>query len=437
MNNTENKPKKENELSEEFFENIFSQAGDGIFLIDDQGRMVEMNPRGCEILGYTKEELQGKRVFDFQPADEIEHIAKKLAELSVEKIVTAESAFIRKDGSRVQVEITGKLLSNNQIIGMLRDSTERTRAQQALVESEQKFRSLVENSPDGITVVDENGRIIEWNRGQEEITGVKRASVIGKQVWDVQFQVLPEELQAGIVLEDLKQKTLDLLRSGNGPGLNQLSEKVFRLPDGTRRSVEIMTYSYRSMFGYHVGSITRDITRRKQVEMLLEYLAMHDPLTDLPNRQLFENRLNHALDRARRDPGKSLAVMMLDLDNFKEANDTYGHAYGDQLLRIVGQRLQNCLRKSDTAARMGGDEFALINEGITGAESVRAIASKVLQAVSSPVEIEGRSVQLTASIGISICSSQSQDLTLLLRQADIAMYQAKRTRNCFHFFSPS
>lgn len=437
MNTTENDSKKQNELSEEFYKNIFSEAGDGIFLIDDQGRMVEMNPRGCEILGYTKEELQGQRVFDFQPSDEIEHLTKKLAEVTIAKLVTTESAFIRKDGSRLSVEITAKLLSNHQIIGMLRDITERKQAQQALVESERKFRSLVENSPDGIAVVDEKGRIVEWNRGQEEITGIKRSNVIGKHVWEIQWQVLPEELQPAILLEDLKRKTLDILQSGDGPGLNQPTDKIFQMPDGTRRSVEVMTYTYRTALGYHVGSITRDITKRKQVEMLLEYLAMHDPLTDLPNRQLFENRLKHALDRAQRDSSKTLAVMMLDLDNFKEANDTYGHAYGDQLLRVVGQRLQNCLRKSDTAARMGGDEFALITEGVTGLEAVRSIASKVLQAISSPVEIEGHTVHLTVSIGISICSTPNQDVTILLRQADIAMYRAKQIRNCYHFFSPS
>lgn len=437
MSTSENTPKTDNELSEEFFQNIFSQAGDGIFLIDDQGRMVEMNPRGCEILGYRKEELQGQPVFKFQPADEIEPIRKKLAELVVTRLVTTESAFIRKDGTRIPVEITGKLLSNNQIIGMLRDITERKRAQRALIESEQKFRSLVENSPDGITIVDENGHIIEWNRGQEDITGLKRSGVIGRQIWDVQYEVLPEEIQSNIVMETLKQKTLDILRSGDGPGLNQPSEKIFRLPDGTRRSVEVMTYSYSTSLGYRVGSITRDITRRKQVELLLEYLAMHDALTDLPNRQLFENRLQHALDRARREPDKLLAVMMLDLDNFKEANDTYGHAYGDQLLRIVGQRLQNCLRKSDTAARMGGDEFALINEGVNDLQGVRSIANKVLQTIATPVEIEGRTVHVTVSVGVSVCVSEHEDVTLLLRQADIAMYQAKRTRNCYQFFSPS
>src|SRR5689334_16643701 len=168
MNTTQNTSQQENTLSEEFFQNIFLQAGDGIFLINERGILIEMNPRGCEILGYSTEELEGQHVLKFQPVDEVDHMAKKLALLAAEKLITTESVFLRKDGSRVPVEITGKLLSNNQIIGLLRDITERKHAEQALIENEQKYRSLVENSPDGIVVVDEAGYIVEWNHGQEE-----------------------------------------------------------------------------------------------------------------------------------------------------------------------------------------------------------------------------------------------------------------------------
>jgi diguanylate cyclase (GGDEF)-like protein/PAS domain S-box-containing protein len=364
-------------------------------------------------------------------------MAQKLALLVTEKLITAETVFLRKDGSRVPVEITGKLLSNNQIIGLVRDITERKLAGQALIESEQKYRSLVENSPDGIVVVDETGHVVEWNRGQEDITGLKRSLVIGKPVWEVQFQLVPDELRLNRILHDLKQKVLDVVTSGRGRGVNELTEKTFQLPDGTRRNVEIMTYTYRTNLGYRVGSVTRDISKRKQIEMLLEYLAMHDPLTDLPNRQLFEDRLRHAMDRADRDRSKILAVMMLDLDNFKEVNDVHGHAYGDQLLKIVSQRLQNSLRKSDTAARMGGDEFALINEEITDLQGVRSIAHKILQTISAPLEIEGQAFQLTASIGISIYTASGEDVSALLRQADIAMYQAKRDHNCYRFYNAS
>jgi len=171
--------------------------------------------------------------------------------------------------------------------------------------------------------------------------------------------------------------------------------------------------------------------------MLLEDLAMHDPLTDLPNRQLFEDRLQHALDRVKRDQSKILAVMMLDLDNFKEVNDVHGHACGDQVLKTVSQRLQNSLRKSDTAARMGGDEFALINEGIADLEGIRSIAHKILQTISTPLEIEDKVFQLTASIGISVYSFNGEDVSTLLRHADIAMYRAKQVHNSYQFYNIS
>jgi diguanylate cyclase (GGDEF)-like protein/PAS domain S-box-containing protein len=424
-------------FSEEFFQNIFSQAGDGIFLTSEDSTIIEVNPRGCEILGYTREELLGQPVLKFQPPDALEHIRKQLAQLTVQKLVTTESVFVRKDGSRVPVEITGKLMSNNQIIGLLRDITERKAAQQALIESEEKYRRLVEHSPDGIIVVDEQGRIIEWNFGQQRISGLKESDALGRYIWDVQFQLIPEERRSEAALEQVKQKTLDLLRTGRGIWQSEPTEATVQHPDGTRRNVELMMYVYKTAIGFRVGCIARDITKRKQVEMLLEYMAMHDALTDLPNRFLFENRLIHAIDRAKREPDKKLAVMVLDLDHFKEANDVLGHAFGDQLLKVVGQRLQNCLRKSDTAARMGGDEFALILESISNTRDIEVIAEKVARSIGMPIEIDGHRIHLTTSIGISTQEPNNTDAGQLLREADLAMYEAKRTRNCFKFHGPA
>ena len=435
---TANNAAQQNHFPEEFFQQMFLQAGDGIFLVSTDSTIIEVNPRGCDMLGYPREELLGQPVLKFQPPDAIEHIRQKLAELTVQKLVTAETIFLRKDGSRMPAEITGKLLSNDMIIGMLRDITERRAAQQALIESEQKYRNLVEHSPDGITVVDEKGRIIEWNLGQQWISGLKESEALGRYVWDIQFELMPADHRSDVVREQLKQRTLDILQSGRGTWQsNQPVESKIQLPDGTIRNVELMMYIYRTTLGYHVGSITRDISRRKQVEMLLEYMAMHDALTDLPNRLLFENRLIHAIDRAKRDPDKRLAVMMLDLDNFKEVNDAFGHAFGDQLLKVVGQRLQNCLRKSDTAARMGGDEFALISEGISDVKAIQLIADKILQAICMPVELEGQVIHLTTSIGISVHNRHKSDAGQLLREADLAMYEAKRLRNCSRFYNLS
>jgi len=430
-----NTPDFRNQFSEEFFQNIFSQAGDGIFLIDEQGNMVEMNPRGCEILGYSREELLGQPVLRFQPADEVPHIQEKLAQLGVKKLVTTESAFIRKDGVRIPVEITGKLMSNNQIIGLLRDISERKQAVQALIDSEQKFRSLVERSPDGIFTVNEDGYITEWNEGMEKISGLKRSLALEKFVWDIHYTLLPEELHTDSMLESLNHTYMKILETGQGLELNTPRETIFQLSDGVYHNVEVVLYTYETIIGYRIGGIVRDSTGRKQTERRLEYLAMHDVLTDLPNRQLFQDRLESALARVRRKSSGTLAVMLLDLDNFKEVNDSYGHAYGDQLLKIAALRLQTCLRKSDTAARMGGDEFTLIIEEVADLEKCIFIAQKVLDAISLPMDVEGKSLKVTASIGISLLTPESDDAVTLLRKADIAMYQAKRTRNCFKLYN--
>lgn len=430
-------PKPQNKLSEEFFQNIFLQAGDGIFLIDELGTMVEMNPRGCEILGYSRDELLGQPVMRFHPPDEIERILTKLAKLTIDKLVITESAFIRKDGVRIPVEITGKLLSSNHIIGLLRDITERKKAEQILSESEEKFRTLVEHSPDGIILVDENGNIVEWNLGQEKISGVTKAAVLGKPFWEIQVNLRPDEFHSEQALEQSKLEIIEILKNGNGASLNQPLEMIFQMPDKSHRNVEIMRYTYKTDIGYRMGSIVRDMTKRKQFEMMLEYRAMHDVLTDLPNRQLMQDRLEHDLAHSNREQHGMVAVMMLDIDHFKQVNDTYGHAAGDHLLRIVGHRLQSCLRKSDTAARMGGDEFTLVIVDVKGIESCKILAQKILNTLSEPMEVDGQSITVTASIGICLYDSDGYEPATLLRHADVAMYQAKQMRNCYMLYDPA
>ena len=430
------KAKQQCTLSEELLQIVFLQAGDGIFLVDEQSTIIEANPRGCEMLGFSRDEIVGLPLMNYVPADEIMPLAEKMGRLAAEKQVITESALLRKDGTRVEMEISARMLSNGQILGLARDITSRIQAEQAIRESAEKFRALVEHSQDGIIIVNEKGLIAEWNRGQEQISGLKRSDVLGKPSWEVEFTLLPENLRTKVFLEHLQKNTLEILASGHGHEVNQPRETTFQCPDGASRNVEIMMYTYQTSVGYCMGSIVRDITERKQAQMRMEYMAMHDWLTSLPNRQFFQDRLEQAIGRAARGQNSVLAVMMLDLDHFKEINDTYGHAYGDQLLKIVSKRLQSCLRKSDTVSRMGGDEFALINEETEDIEAIKQIAQKVLDVLSQPMEFEGQRFDVTASIGISLYSSDCKDAITLLRQADIAMYSAKRSRNCYKFYAP-
>ena len=166
----------------------------------------------------------------------------------------------------------------------------------------------------------------------------------------------------------------------------------------------------------------------------MQYMALHDSLTGLPNRALFQDRLTHSIDFSRRGRlgGNSkweIAVMLIDLDNFKIVNDTLGHPQGDLLLQKIAIRLRKAIRQSDTVARMGGDEFMLVFENVTGREDVDVLGKKITQVFSKPFQLDGQTIQTTASIGISLYPQDGEDFKSLMRTADIAMYCAKQERN--------
>jgi two-component system cell cycle response regulator len=191
--------------------------------------------------------------------------------------------------------------------------------------------------------------------------------------------------------------------------------------------------------GAGIARSIRYAIERKRLEERLHYLAAHDDLTGLPNRRLFQDRMAHAIERARRDRKGGnekweMAVVLLDLDNFKSVNDTLGHAQGDLLLQAVADRLLKSIRKADTLARMGGDEFTLMFENVTGTEDAKTLARKIQAVFSLPFQPGEHFLEITASIGISLYPCDDEDAGSLLKYADIAMYYAKRDRNkvCFY-----
>jgi len=202
-------------------------------------------------------------------------------------------------------------------------------------------------------------------------------------------------------------------------------------------------YLVKGQTGWEIASrAMRYAIERKRMEERLHHMATHDALTGLPNRTLFHDRLTHAIELSRRlSAGKNekweLAVMLLDLDNFKAANDTYGHLQGDILLQAVTEQLRDCVRESDTVARMGGDEFTLIFENVSGSDDAAGLAKKVLAAFDRPFQFSGHELKVTASIGISLYPRDGQDAETLLTHADIAMYQAKLSRNTYTFYEDS
>jgi diguanylate cyclase (GGDEF)-like protein len=184
----------------------------------------------------------------------------------------------------------------------------------------------------------------------------------------------------------------------------------------------------------YVG-VFSDITKRKVAEEQMLFLAHHDGLTSLPNRGLFIERLNHAVARAHRTQDK-IALLFLDIDNFKQINDTLGHHIGDQLLQIVAQRLSSCVREGDTVARLGGDEFTILLESLNQPDDVAPIARKIIDTLIQPMRLDGQEISVTASVGISLYPSDSERPDELIKCADTAMYDVKKEgRNNFRFFN--
>ncbi len=292
---------------------------------------------------------------------------------------------------------------------------------QALREREEKYHAVMQQSTACIFLADINTRVIlEANSAMQRLLGYSQKEIIGLSLYDFVHE------HEGIYQKILK--TLSERRYFIGE--HKYIRKSGALVD-VEISVNYLTYRKRKVFCV----VSRDITSRKLAEKQLIYTATHDPLTGLTNRLVLYDRLAQELARARRGE-KMISLLFIDLDNFKEVNDSLGHAEGDKLLRAVGIRLKSFCRASDTLARMGGDEYMIILGDIEKRQDIDRIAMNILEAFREPFDFDGHSRQVTASIGISIYPLDGKDSEILIRTADLAMYRAKnKGRNSYEYYS--
>jgi len=283
-------------------------------------------------------------------------------------------------------------------------------------ESETRFRSLVESAKDAIVLTDFEGKIISWNDSAEIIFGYSRDEASRLSLSDLFPSGSSDDsgqtaIRPFIVTELLqsKSKTIEL------KGIKS---------DGEEFPLEISLSSWQTIDGLFYSGIIRDITDRKSLEEQLTHQALHDPLTKLANRVLFRDRVAHALAKIARSK-TSIAVLFLDLDNFKTVNDSLGHARGDMLLVSVAERLRTCLRSTDTPARLGGDEFAVLIENARHPEDAVFVVERITEALRDPFTIDGKEVFVETSIGIAASVTGAENPEELLRNADVAMYKAK------------
>ncbi|GAB4507505.1 MAG: hypothetical protein Tsb0026_03240 [Sulfuricaulis sp.] len=340
-----------------------------------------------------------------------------------------EYRFRRRDGSYAHIFDRGYVIRDGQgkplrMVGAMMDFTERRRAEQALRDSETHLRAIIDTEPECVKLMDANGKLLQMNAaGLAMIEADSAAEVIGRPV-------------LGIVVASYRE------------GFRAFSDSVIR---GNKATFEFeivgLKGTHRWLESHAVPlksptdgsplllSVTRDITERKRTEERLSFLAHYDSLTGLPNRTLFSDRLQQAMIEANRHD-RLVGVLFLDLDRFKNINDSLGHDVGDMLLKGVAERLNGAVRKGDTVARLSGDEFTLVLADMAHVDDAVRVAHKILEIFEQPFRILDRELHVTASLGITLYPFDDRDINGLLRNADVAMYRAKEAgRNTYQFYA--
>jgi len=292
---------------------------------------------------------------------------------------------------------------------------ELTRTNDMMRDSERRYRQLVELSPDAICI-ESDGRITFANTASVRLFGAADAEdLVGKPL----VELLPGAAHVRALTDQH----------------SALEQKLRRL-DGSTVDIELVAAPLKSEGNVSAQLVMRDITERKKAEERLNHLANYDPLTGLPNRALFRDRIGHALARAKRQE-LLMAVMLIDLDHFKEINDTLGHSKGDQVLQALTGVLRSCIRDTDTLARLAGDEFSIIVEHVRHVDDAVVVADKIISALSKPLVIDGQEIFVTVSIGIAMFPFSADSIEQLVQAADIALYRVKdQGRNGYEFYSP-
>jgi diguanylate cyclase (GGDEF)-like protein/PAS domain S-box-containing protein len=411
--------------SEQRFRDVSEAVGDIIWETDSDGMIVFLTADIEDVVGFEAEQLLGKPMSALLPQEDVDDFNHWRDDVyrRQEAFTNVEARTVDSDGNIIWLQISGTPYFDADGIfqgyrGAAMDITDRKDTETAIKASERKLRALAESAYDAIIMIDARGRVSFWNDAAEQLFGYTEREVLGR---DLHPLISPpegwEEADRGMGAFSVQ---------GTGPGVGTIAEVVAMHKDGTRFEAERSIASFRLEGEWYAVATIRDITERKATEAKLLELATTDSLTGLYNRRRFMELCEQEFSRSVRY-SRSLAMFMLDIDHFKKVNDEYGHDAGDKVLRSLSEVSASALRGADILGRLGGEEFGVLLPE-TDAESAYEVAERLREAIANAsISVNGSSLKVTVSIGISILSPEMHSIDALLKGADVALYQAKQT----------
>lgn len=409
--------------NEEKFRLISTSAKDAIIIIDSAEEVTYWNPAAENIFGYKMDEALGKNLHGLiTPPHHRDDSHRGFAHFRTSgegPVVgkTLEMTALRKSGEEFPIEMSisaFRIKEQWQALGIVRDVSERKKA-------EQEYKTIIQTTIDGFLVVDAyEGRFLDANDAYCRMLGYSREEILRMRTSDVEVMESPDQI---------KQHTAEIRKIGQSQ-----FETRHRCKDGNVLDIEISA-TFLDIRGGVFIVFARDISERKRTEEQIRQLAYYDTLTNLPNRRLMLDRLNRSIAQAKRHR-RAMAVMFLDLDHFKQINDTLGHDIGDELLKVAASCLNACVRSGDIVSRQGGDEFVIVLAEISHPQDAAVVAEKIIDIFDQPITIKGHELRISTSIGIAVYPINGTDDTLdLMKKADMAMYAAKDGgRNGYRFY---